>query len=266
MSFAASIRPTIRRRIGRWATYVVAAAIVIVLIFTVNWPVMARQFANGDVAVKMWPTIVTIALVNTVFYTVASFILGTLLGTILALLKMGGGPFGWFAIGFIELFRGIPALLTIFACGYMIPIAFGVKIPGGSVGAGITGLTIVTGAYTAEVIRAGIQAVPAGQREAARSLGMSSMQTMISVILPQGFRIVIPPMTNEAVMLLKDSSLLYIIGFSITQKDLTTFARDGLTTNANATPLVAAAVLYLVITLPLTYLVGRLEKRLDPKR
>jgi polar amino acid transport system permease protein len=86
------------------------------------------------------------------------------------------------------------------------------------------------------------------------------------VVLPQGLRIVIPPMTNEFVLLLKDSSLLFIVGFQIDQKELTTFGRDALSQHANATPLFVVAALYLVVTLPLTWLVGRLEKRLDPKR
>jgi len=255
-----------RRRVGNVSMYAFALIIVVILAFTVDWATVLHEFANPAVIAKLWPGIVTIGLVNTLYYTFASFILGTTLGTVLALMKMGGGPFGWFAIGFIELFRGIPALLTIFATVFMVPMAFGFNIPGGASVSGIIALTIVTGAYTAEIIRAGIQAVPVGQREAARSLGMTGMQTMFWVVLPQGFRIVIPPMTNELVMLLKDTSLLFIVGMAVTERELTTFARDGLTTYASSTPLVIAACLYLVITLPLTYLAGRLEKWLDKKR
>src|SRR3546814_3033214 len=80
---------------------------------------------------------------------------------------------------------------------YVVPIAFGVRAPGGAVGAGLIGLILVAGAYMAETIRAGIQAVPKGQSEAARSLGMSPSWTMISVVLPQAIRLVIPPLTNE---------------------------------------------------------------------
>jgi len=145
-------------------------------------------------------------------------------------------------------------------------MAFGFNIPGGAPASGIIALTIVTGAYTAEIIRAGIQAVPVGQREAARSLGMTGMQTMFWVVLPQGFRIVIPPMTNELVMLLKDSSLLFIAGMAITEREMTTMARDAVSSNMSSTPFIVAAVFYLVITLPLTYLAGRLEKWLDRKK
>ena len=260
MSVIPRMRPTVRRRVGNVSMYVLAAIIVIILVFTVDWATVGKQFADPDVIAKLWPGIVTIGLVNTLYYTFASFILGTILGTALALMKMGGGPFGWFAIGFIELFRGIPALLTIFATVFMVPMAFGFNIPGGASVSGIIALTIVTGAYTAEIIRAGIQAVPVGQREAARSLGMTGMQTMFWVVLPQGFRIVIPPMTNELVMLLKDSSLLFIAGMAITEREMTTMARDAVSSNMSSTPFIVAAVFYLVITLPLTYLAGRLER------
>lgn len=261
-----SMRPTTRRRVGRLSSYAVGLVVLAVVIALADWSTIATQFANPAVAAKMWPGIITIALRNTLLYTIASFVLGSLLGILLAVLKVAGGPLGWFAIGFIELFRGVPALLTIFSFAFVVPIAFGVQFPFGAVGAGILGLTVVTGAYSAEIIRSGIEAVPSGQREAARSLGMTSGQTMFWIVLPQGLRIVIPPMTNEFVMLLKDSSLLFIAGATVQTKELTTFARDSLSQTANATPLMMAALLYLLVTLPLTWLVGRLEKRLDPKR
>lgn len=266
VALLSSLKPTARQRVGRLSSYLVGTIFIVLVIVVADWPTIAKQFANPEVAAKMWPGIVTIALRNTLLYTIASFILGSLLGILLAVLKVAGGPLGWFAIGFIELFRGIPALLTIFAFAFVVPIAFNVQVPGGAVGAGILGLTVVTGAYTAEIIRSGIEAVSPGQREAARSLGMTSGQTMFWIILPQGLRIVIPPMTNEFVMLLKDSSLLFIAGATVQSKELTTFARDSLSQTANATPLMMAALLYLLVTLPLTWLVGRLEKRLDPKR
>lgn len=266
MGLLSAMRPTARQRAGRIASYAVGFGLLAAILLLADWPTILRQFANPEVAASMWPGIITIALRNTLLYTLVSFVVGSLLGVLLAVLKVAGGPLGWFAVGFIELFRGVPALLTIFAFAYGVPIAFGAQVPGGSVGAGILGLIVVTGAYSAEIIRAGIQAVPPGQVEAARSLGMGSGQTMFWITLPQALRIVIPPMTNELVMLLKDSSLLFIAGATVFTKELTTFARDSLSTHANATPLIMAAGLYLIVTLPLTWLAGRLEKRLDRKR
>ncbi|MFT4110280.1 amino acid ABC transporter permease [Propionicimonas sp.] len=266
MSILPYLRPTVRQRVGRFASYAVGILFIVGVVVMADWPTISHQFFNAEVAAKMWPAIVTIAMKNTLLYTFASFILGSILAVLLAVMKVAGGPLSWFAIVFIEFFRGIPALLTLFSAAFVVPIAFGFKLPGGGVGAGILGLTLVTGAYAAEIIRAGIQAVPPGQLEAARSLGMGSGQTMFFVVLPQAMRIVIPPMTNEFVMLLKDSSLLFIVGMGVFDKELTTFARDALSTTSNATPLFMAALAYLIVTLPLTWLVGLLEKKLDPKR
>jgi polar amino acid transport system permease protein len=260
------IRPTVRRRIARISSFGVAAVILILFIVMADWPRISRQFFDGEVLAAIWPNIITVALRNTLVYTLISFIVGTLLAIVLALMKMSKGPPHWFAVAYIELFRGLPALLTIFACAFMVPIAFGFRLPGGSMGAGLFGLILVTSAYNAEVIRSGIEAVPRGQREAARSLGMSHLTTTIFIILPQGIRIVIPPLTNEFVMLLKDSALLFIAGLAASQRELTTFGRDGMTTYANSTPLVASAVCYLIVTIPLTWLVGRLEKGLAVKK
>ena len=114
----------------------------------------------------------------------------------------------------------------------------------------------------AETIRAGIQAVPKGQIEAARSLGMPAGRAMRKIVLPQAFRIILPPLTNELILLVKDSSLVYVLGLSTRAAyELTKYGRDLANTNANLTPLVVAGLCYLVITLPLTILVRRMEAK-----
>ncbi|MEA2000769.1 MAG: amino acid ABC transporter permease, partial [Actinomycetota bacterium] len=170
-------------------------------------------------------------------------------------------PYRWFATAYIELFRGLPALITIILVGFGIPIAFGWRIPFGTLGKGTIGLGIVAAAYMAETIRAGIEAVPKGQMEAARSLGMPPGTAMFYIILPQAFRIIIPPLTNELVLLIKDTSLFFVLGSTPQSKELTKFARDFMTSARNATPLIVVALVYLIITLPLTFLVRRLERR-----
>ena len=107
--------------------------------------------------------------------------------------------------------------------------------------------------------RAGIQAVPKGQVEAARSLGMSSAQAMRKIVLMQALRLMVPPLTNELIMLIKDSSLVFVVGLSAGQFDLTEFGRSTANTNVNITPLVVAGLGYLLITLPLSMLVRRME-------
>jgi len=260
------IRPTVRRRLSLVASIVVFIAVVLAVIFFADWPKIIQNFFNWSVIKKMWPNVILIALRNTLLYTIGTFVIGLLLATALALLKMSKGPLRWFAIVFIELFRGMPALLTIIIMVFAVPIAFGWRFPGGTIGGALLALILVTGAYTAEVIRAGIEAVPKGQREAARSLGMSGMQTTMSVILPQAFRIVIPPLTNELVTLLKDTSLVYIAGATFATKELTLFGKDASSTYANSSPYVVVAVLYLIVTIPMTYLVGRLEKKMAVRK
>jgi polar amino acid transport system permease protein len=261
------MRRTTRQRLYRGVNYAIFAAVVLFVALATDWERILNQFFRWDIAREQLPEIVTIALKNTILFTIISFAGGLVLGVLMALLKLSSvGPYRWFATAYIELFRGVPALLTIFAMAYMLPIALGVRVPGGQVGAGLVGLILVASAYMAEVIRSGIQAVPKGQTEAARSLGMSPARTMFWVVLPQGFRIVIPPMTNEFVLLLKDTSLLFIAGSTVFTKELTTFARDGLTTNANGTPLVMAAMLYLLVTIPLTRLVAWLERKMARSR
>ncbi|MCK6211930.1 amino acid ABC transporter permease [Georgenia sp. EYE_87] len=261
------MRRTTRQRLYRGVNYAIFAAVVLFVALATDWERILNQFFRWDIAREQLPEIVTIALKNTILFTLISFAGGLVLGVLMALLKLSSvGPYRWFATAYIELFRGVPALLTIFAMAYMLPIALGVRVPGGQVGAGLVGLILVASAYMAEVIRSGIQAVPKGQTEAARSLGMSPSRTMFWVVLPQGFRIVIPPMTNEFVLLLKDTSLLFIAGSTVFTKELTTFARDGLTTYANGTPLVMAAMLYLLVTIPLTRLVAWLERKMAKSR
>lgn len=260
------LKPTQRARAGRLLSYAVGIGVIALVAFTADWPKLQHNFFNPDVIAKIFPNIIVIALRNTLLYTVVAFVGGSLLGILLAVMKVAGGPLSWFAIAFIEFFRGVPALMTLFLFAFIIPIATGFQFPGGTIGAGLLGLVIVTGAYSAEIIRAGIEAVAGGQSEAARSLGMTQGQTMGWIVLPQALRIVIPPMTNELVMLLKDTSLLFSIGLAAPDRELTTFGKDGLSTYASATPLIVAALLYLVVTLPLTYLVSKLEKKLDPKR
>jgi polar amino acid transport system permease protein len=118
----------------------------------------------------------------------------------------------------------------------------------------------------AETIRAGIQAVPKGQVEAARSLGMPSGVATRKIVLPQAFRIITPPLTNELILLVKDSSLVYILGLSRTAFELTKYGRDIANTNANLTPLVIAGFCYLLITLPLSMVVRRMEARQKKER
>jgi polar amino acid transport system permease protein len=103
--------------------------------------------------------------------------------------------------------------------------------------------------------------VPKGQMEAARSLGMSHGRAMVSIVIPQAFRIVLPPLTNELILLTKDSSLVYLLGLSLDQYELSKFGRDALNQHRSLTPILVAGLCYLLITVPLGQLVRWLEAR-----
>ena len=251
-----------RQRLIQGVLYGILVVAVLVLALLADWQAVRENFFDTEVAGQLWPEIVTVGARNTILYTVIAFVGGLLLAVVLALMKLSpAAPYRWLATAYIEFFRGLPALLVIIISGFAIPIAFGWRPPGGLVGAGLAALVVVSSAYMAETLRAGIQAVPKGQTEAARSLGMSGGRTTTSIVLPQALRIVIPPLTNEFVLLIKDTSLLAVIGVAQTQRELTTFARDENSLTANSTPLMVAALLYLVITLPLTRVVAALERR-----
>jgi polar amino acid transport system permease protein len=253
--------------VTRGALYALLVGVVVLVALAADPVAIKENFFDGAGwgSGGNWGDLITIGARNTVVYTVVAFVGGLLLAFVLALMKLSPvAPYRWLATAYIELFRGLPALLVILFVGLGIPIAFQWTPPGGLVGAGLLALVLVSSAYMAETLRAGIQAVPTGQVEASRSLGMSSGRTMVSVTLPQALRIVVPPLTNEFVLLIKDTALLSVIGVQIGQREITTVARDFFSsgpTSGTATSLVQAALLYLAITVPLTQLVAWLERR-----
>jgi polar amino acid transport system permease protein len=258
----ASMPRTRRTRVIRGIQYAVFVAVLLVVALTVDWPTIREGYFNFDKAKPLFPEILTTALKNTVIYTAMGFAFGLVLGLVLALMRLSQvAPYRWLANIYIEFFRGIPLLLWLFFLGYGVPTATGQQLPLSPYSAIALGLGMPSAAYLAETIRAGIQAVPKGQMEAARSLGMTQPRAMISIVIPQAFRIIIPPLTNELIVLTKDSSLVAILGVTVATKELTKFGRDELNTLVNATPLVVAGLCYLLITVPLSLLVRRLESR-----
>ncbi|MGA4800155.1 amino acid ABC transporter permease [Streptomyces lavendulocolor] len=252
-----------RRRISQGVQYAVFVAVVVVIALLADWDRLQNQFAQADLAERLFPDIITIALRNTVVYTLSGFAFGLVLGLVIALMRLSSvAPYRWAASVYIEIFRGLPALLIFIFVGVAVPLAFpGTEIPGGTYGKVALGLGLVAAAYMAETIRAGIQAVPRGQMEAARSLGFSHARAMVSVILPQAYRIIIPPLTNELVLLFKDSSLVLFLGVTLDERELTKFGRDLASQTANSTPILVAGLCYLLVTIPLSFVVRRLEAR-----
>ncbi|MEV5314165.1 MULTISPECIES: amino acid ABC transporter permease [unclassified Streptomyces] len=252
-----------KRSISRGVQYVVFVAAVIAFAVAADWGRLANQFAQRDIAEQMFPEVITLALKNTVLYTVSGFAVGLVLGMVIALMRLSSvGPYRWLAGVYIEIFRGLPALLIFIFIGVAVPLAFpGTEIVGGTYGKVALALGLVAAAYMAETFRAGIQAIPKGQMEAARSLGFSHARAMVSIILPQSFRVILPPLTNELVLLFKDSSLVLFLGVTLEERELSKFGRDLASQTANSTPILVAGLCYLLVTIPLGFVVRRMEAK-----
>lgn len=190
-------------------------------------------------------------------------------GLVLALLRQLPGrgflPVRFLAISYIDIFRGIPMLIIILLISGSLPylpLPESIRIPQWLGQAdpfwyGVMALTITYGAYMAEVYRAGIEAVPRGQMEAARSVGMSHRQAMRNVIVPQAVRKVIAPLLNDFVALMKDTTLVSVIALN----EVALVGRDIQTETFNSSALTLGALMFLVVTLPLARLVDRLIAR-----
>ncbi len=252
-----------KRRLSQGVQYAVFAAVVIVFAVTADWGRLKNQFAQWSIAKQMFPDVITLALKNTVLYTLSGFVFGLVLGMVVALMRLSSvGPYRWLAGIYIEIFRGLPALLIFIFVGVAVPLAFpGTEIVGGTYGKVALALGLVSAAYMAETIRAGIWAVPKGQLEAARSLGFSQARAMVSIVVPQAFRIILPPLTNELVLLFKDSSLVLFLGVTLEERELSKYGRDLASTTANSTPILVAGLCYLLVTIPLSFVVRRMETR-----
>jgi len=245
----------------RYSVYAFSCLVLLALALFVDWNRLAGAMFRWDIVVKQFPDILTKAAKNTLIFTVLGFAGGLALGLLFALMRLSKvRAYRWFAATYIEVFRGIPLVVTLLILGFGIPIAFQWSWPNPYL-RGAVPLALVAGAYMAETIRAGIEAVPKGQMEAARSLGMGYPRAMVTIIIPQALRIIIPPLTNELVLLIKDTSLISILGVTTGTIDITRFGRDGVNTTANATPLIVAGLVYLAMTLPLTQLVALMERR-----
>jgi polar amino acid transport system permease protein len=191
----------------------------------------------------------------TVLLGAVSIAAGIVSGLLMALLRLYGWmPLRVLARVYIDVFRSIPLLVLLVLVYYALPFV-GIRLS--SFAAAATALSMVSCAYTAEIFRAGIEAIPKGQFEAADAIGLHFFDTMRDVVLPQALRIVTPPLTSNCINVLKDTALASVVAMP----DLLKQATQAQALAANPTPLIGAALLYLVLLLPLVRLVGHFEGR-----
>jgi polar amino acid transport system permease protein len=191
----------------------------------------------------------------TILLGVVSIVAGLVSGLLMALLRLyAPAPVRALARIYIDVFRSIPLLVLLVLVYYALPFV-GIRLS--SFSSAATALTLVSCAYTAEIFRAGIEAIPKGQFEAAEAIGLGFFSSMRDVILPQAFRIVVPPLTSNCINVLKDTALASVVAMP----DLLKQATQAQALSANPTPLIGAALLYLLLLLPLVRLVGYFEAR-----
>jgi polar amino acid transport system permease protein len=222
-----------------------------------------RVFFDPEIIVQVLPGILTTGLVNTLILTVFSLLAGLVLGLVVAMCLLARTRWlRWPARVWVDVFRGLPALLTIFIVGIGLPIA-GIDVFGrNTFPYAIVAIGMIQSAYIGEIFRSGIQSVAPGQMEAARSLGMPFWSAMWHVTIPQGVRRVLPALTGQAIITVKETALVYVLGLMPSQQDLFSLAQSGSSQFASMTPVVVAGAVYLVLTIPLTHIVNRFDRRM----
>ncbi|MBM3106292.1 amino acid ABC transporter permease [Pseudomonas sp. P66] len=208
---------------------------------------VTHHWAAGPLAWGLW---------TTVWISVASGVMGLIIGLFAGLCRLSNNPtLRDLSTVYVELVRGTPLLVQIFIFYFFIGTVLNLSREF----AGVAALALFTGAYVAEIVRAGVQSIAKGQGEAARSLGLSAGQSMRHVVLPQAFKRVLPPLAGQFISLVKDTSLVSVIAIT----ELTKSGREAITTSFSTFEIwFCVAGLYLLINLPLSHMASRLERRL----
>lgn len=221
-----------------------------------------RTFFDFGAMAEVLPQLLAVGLLNTLIISIAATVLGTVLGMVVAV--MGISPSKWLRVPariYTDLFRGLPAILTILLIGQGFARLSQSIFGPSPYPLGIIALSLIASAYIGEIFRAGILSVDKGQGEACRALGMSYAKSMALVVVPQGVRRVLPALVNQFIAIVKDSSLVYFLGLLVTERELFRVGQDAAVLSGNLSPLVAAGLLYLVITVPLTHLVNHFDNK-----
>ena len=265
-------RESAQRRAARRSALIAAGstiAVALVVYFAITsapgWDRVQTSFFSFDYAVEAIPMILKGLWLNLRVLVVCSIIIMAI-GLLLALARTSKSPVlmpvRLFAAGFTDLFRGLPLLLVILLLGLGVPGLRLQGIPNSVVFFGGMALVLTYSAYVAEVLRAGIESVHPTQRMAARALGLSPIQTLRHVVLPQAIRRVIPPLLNDLVSLQKDSGLISILG----AMDAIKAAQIITARTFNFTPYVVAGVLFVLLTIPLTRFTDYLSRKIEKER
>lgn len=221
------------------------------------------SFFDWDMYRQAIPTLFTTGLPNTLILTSSAIVIGLALGMVLAIAGISHSRWlRWPARVYTDIFRGLPEVVIILIIGMGVGPLVGGLTNKNPYPLGIAALGLMAAAYIGEILRAGIQSVDPGQLEASRALGFSYAAAMRLVVVPQGIRRVLPALVNQFIGLLKASALVYFLGLVAQQRELFQVGRDLNAQSGSLSPLVAAGLFYLILTVPLTHLVNYIDARL----
>lgn len=260
-------RAKLRKQIGRRRALVAALSSILVLgsllllvVSSPGWQVVKETFFDLDYAGEVLPAVAK-GLITNLKLTVIGAVLIGVFALLLALARTSTSaaltPFRILATAYVDVFRGVPLLLVILLVGFGVPALRLTGLTSSVTVLGLAAVVLTYSAYVAEVIRSGILSIHPSQRMAARSLGLTQGQSLRFVILPQALRRVVPPLLNDLVALLKDTGLVSILGVI----DAVRAAQIDSSRTFNYTPYVVAALLFLLITIPLTRYTDRVLTR-----
>lgn len=224
---------------------------------------LKASFLDWGLYKKAIPDLLKTGLPNTLILTISASVIGVLLGMVLAVAGISRSP--WLRLPariYTDIFRGLPEVVIILLIGLGVGPIVGGLTGNDPYPLGIAALGLMAAAYIGEIFRSGIQSVEAGQLEASRALGFSYSSSMRLIVVPQGIRRVLPALVNQFISLLKASSLVYFLGLVASQRELFQVGRDLNAQTGNLSPLVAAGLFYLLLTVPLTHLVNYIDARL----
>ena len=225
------------------------------------------SFFDADMYKQAVPDLFHTGLPNTLILTVSAGVIGVLLGMALAMAGISRARWlRWPARVYTDIFRGLPEVVIILLIGLGVGPLVGAVTGDNPYPLGIAALGLMAAAYVGEIFRSGIQSVEPGQLEAARALGFSYRSSMRLVVVPQGIRRVLPALVNQFISLLKASALVYFLGLVAGQRELFQVGRDLNAQTGNLSPLVAAGLFYLALTIPLTHSVNYIDRRLRQGR
>jgi polar amino acid transport system permease protein len=242
------------------STVVVFVALGALIVSSPGWPTVQRSFFDSETFDESWPRVTRAFWVNVQLFLLAE-VLVLVLGLVIAVLRSLPGaalaPIRLLATAYVDLFRALPGILVISILGFGIPALRIPGLPPDDFLWALVALTLLYSAYVSEVYRAGIESIHPSQAAAARSLGLSQVQTMRFVVVPQAIRRVVPPLLNDFIGLQKDTALVGVLGVV----EVFRAAQIRQAATINSTPYVITAIIFILLTIPMARFVDWLARR-----